>query len=165
MPLSKQIITLGLVLLLGLLLQVGFVLVDCKETPHGTAIAFAKAYHKLDPNMSQWICKEKLNADGINIVEQYLYEIKTKTATRGFDTCFAKYGLYHINTKTEHKNETEAVVHLSAHRRVAINPVFAYVAGVFGLGETSEIDQSLQVVFRDGRWKVCGGLFDLPPAG
>jgi hypothetical protein len=164
MPLNKRIITLALVLILGLLLQAGFVAIDCKDTPHGSAVAFAKAYYKLDPNMACWICEDQLNAGEDNIVEQYLYGVKTETAKRGFDNKFAKYMLYHIKTKTDYKSDTEAVVHLTARRRMAINPVFAYVAGIFHLGETSEFDESLQVVFKDGRWKVCGNLFDLPTA-
>ncbi len=161
---NNRIITLSLVLIVGLLLQAGFVAVDCKDTPYGSAVSFAKAYYKLDPDMARWICDDQLTVDGNNVVEQYLYQVKTNTAKRGFDDSMAKYMLYEVKTKTDYKSDTEAVVHLTAHRRMAINPVFAFVAGIFGLGETFEFDESLQVVLKEGRWKVCGSLFDLPVA-
>lgn len=162
MPMNKRIITLSLVLIVGLLLQAGFVAIDCKDTPHGSAVAFAKAFYKLDPDMARWICEDQLTVEGNSIVEQYLYQVKTNTAKRGFDEGFAKYMLYKVKTNTDYQSDTEAVVHMTAHRRMAINPIFAFVAGIFGLGETFEFDESLKVVQKDGRWKVCGNLLNLP---
>ncbi len=164
MPLSKRVILLSLTLILGLLLQVGFIAIDCKETPHGSVIAFAKAYYQLDPEMGRWICDNQLKAGDENIVDKYIYQVKSSTAERGFSEKYTKYRLYHIKTETDYQDDASATVHLTGKRRMAINPLFAYVAGLFDLGNTYEVHESINVILKDGKWKVCGNLFDLPVA-
>lgn len=91
-----------------------------------------------------------------SVVEEYLYNAGADAAERGFNKNFAKYALSHIETRTEYLDDTTAMVHLTAHRRVSINPFYAYVAQLFRIGDTHEVDRNIRVVkLEDGRWRVC----------
>lgn len=199
----KNVNSLAIVVLIGLIVQVGFVLWDCKSTPADTAVSFARDYYRLSPSMAEWICgaspkaccksengakssecpkaastpdpeKCKKTAFGngaadssetdcceelarrVNTaVEKYLYKARKDATERGFDENFAKYTLYHIETRTEYLDDATAVVHLTAHRRLQINPVYAYIGRLFRIGETDKVDASIRVKLEDGRWRVC----------
>ena len=84
-----------------------------------------------------------------------MYEAGEDAAERGFGKNYAKYTLSHIETRTEYLDDATALIHLTAHRRLAINPLYAYVARLFRIGDTYEVDESIQVKLEDGRWRVC----------
>ena len=65
----NRIATFVVTLVLAVILQVVLVVVDGKSTPVKTAIAFSKAYYKLDPCMAQWLCKEDLTTDDGDAVD------------------------------------------------------------------------------------------------
>ena len=73
-----------------------------------------------------------------------------------------KNKLYHIQTETITKGDTEAQIRITGKIRVAINPVYPIVAKLFNLSATHEVDEKLNVIKEDGKWKVCGNLFSLP---
>ncbi|MBC2711102.1 MAG: hypothetical protein HGJ94_08930 [Desulfosarcina sp.] len=52
-------------------------------------------------------------------------------------------------------------IHLKGLRRTCIHPVFAYVAKLFRLGQTHEFEETLELVKKDGKWKVCGTPYGL----
>ena len=73
-----------------------------------------------------------------------------------------KNRLYHIQTQTISKKENEAQIRITGKIRVSINPVYAIVANLFNIGATHEVDDIINVIKEDGKWKVCGNLFSLP---
>jgi hypothetical protein len=144
---------------LGLVVQVMLLGLDALPAPHKTAVAFTKAYYKLDPSMETYMCEESRFEDDVNVTAQYLYE-KTRSANaRGFDKRFLKSQLYRIETHTTYASDTEATVAVSAVRRAAINPLYAWVAKVFHIGGSYPIEGTIDVVKEDGRWKVCANSF------
>jgi hypothetical protein len=154
----KKIITIALTILLGIILQVIFVFADCKNTPNRVAVEFAKAYFKLDPSMSELICEDQKIVDDVDVVDQYINLAAKEAKNQGFNINFLKSKLYHIETHTRFIGDNEAQVELTGKRRVSINPVYTYVARIFCIGETHEVDETIKLVKEDGKWKVCGGL-------
>ena len=253
----KNITSLAIVVVIGIVIQAGFIALDCKSTPAETAVKFARAYYRLSPAMAELMCatssaacgncalagesagcanadcgmktaicpkaesasepekctkaasahgaadcpkvedcpkavdcpksaecpkaadcpkaaecpKAVAGCDTANCpqtpcckkparrvdtaVEDYLYDARLDAAERGFGENFAKYTLDHIETRTEYIDENNALVHLTARSRLRINPVYAYVARLFRIGDTYEVDESIQVKLVDGRWQVC----------
>ena len=153
----------ALTLLLAMFLQVAFVFADTAETPTRAAVDFSKAYFTLDPAMGNRICEERRVVDDVDVVEQYLYQMQQQAETRGFDLPMMKKGLYHIETETLSESEEEAEVRISGMTRTRINPVYAWVASIFHLGETQHVEEVLRMVKEDGKWKACGEeIFALP---
>ena len=151
-----------LVLACGLLLQVLLVFADAIDTPNKAVVEFSKAYFKLDPSMTDRICKERLASQDIDIVDQYIYSVQKEAKERGFDTNFMKNTLYHIETETLSQDDTDATIRITGKRRVAINPAYPIVAKLFNIGATYDVDETIHVKKEDGKWKVCGNLFSLP---
>lgn len=147
------------VIALGLVLQVMLIGLDFMPAPYKTAVAFAKAYYKLDPSMETYLCEDTRFEDDANVTAQYVYA-KTRSANaRGFDKSYLKSQLYNIETHTTYVSDTEATVTISAVRRTAINPVFAWVAKLFFIGGSYPVEGTIDVVKEDGRWKVCANTF------
>ena len=144
----KETAPLVIVVLIGLLLQVGLIFLDCIHSPSDTAVRYIEAYYKLDPAMAKWSC------DDAN-VSDHIYDATAEAAERGFGKGYAKYALSHIETRTEYLDDTTAVVHLTAHRRLDINPLYAWVARLFRMGKTDEVDQSIVVKLENRHWRVC----------
>ena len=152
-------IALAGVIALGLILQVMLVGLYAVPAPYKTAVAFTKAYYKLDPSMEKYMCEDSRFEDDINVTAQFIYEKSRSANARGFDKKYLKSQLYNIETHTTYASDTEATVTISAVRRTAINPVFAWVAKLFFIGGNYPVEGTLEVVKEDGRWKVCANSF------
>lgn len=155
----KRYFALGGVIVLGLVIQVMLIGLYAVPTPYKTAVAFTKAYYKLDPAMESYLCEESRFEDDVNVTAQYIYEKTSSASARGFDKSFLKSQLYDIETHTTYTSDTEATVAISAVRRTAINPVFAWVAKMFCIGGSYTVEGTIEVVKEDGRWKVCTNAF------
>jgi hypothetical protein len=151
----------ALTLLLAMLLQVAFVFADASDTPARAAVEVAEAYFKLDPAMADRICEERRVVDDIDVVESYLDRMQREAEARGFDLGMMKKGLYHVETEVLVRSDQEARVRVSGVLRTRINPVYAWVAGLFHLGSTEHVEETIDLIKEDGRWKACGGLFSL----
>jgi len=151
-----------LVLIIGFLVQLLFSAADVIDTPSKAVVQFSKAYFNLDKSMAQRICKERLASEDFDAVDQYIYLSAKEAKARGFGINFKKNKLYHIQTETISKKENEAQIRITGKIRVSINPVYAIVAKLFNIGATHEVDEIINVIKEDGRWKVCGNLFSLP---
>jgi hypothetical protein len=150
-----------LTLLLAFAIQVAFAAADQTDTPTTAAEEFAKAYYKLDPAMADHICSAQRNGGGADIVEQYLHATRIEAKQRGFDLGMLRKRLYHIETAVISREADTARVHLTGTVRTRINPVYAWVANIFHLGDTHHVDEVIELVKEKGRWKVCGALFSL----
>jgi hypothetical protein len=151
-----------LVLIIGFLVQLLFSVTDAIDTPNKAVVQFSKAYFNLDKSMAQKICKERLASEDVDIIDQYIYLSAKEAKERGFGINCMKNKLYHIQTETISKKENEAQIRITGKIRVSINPVYPIVAKLFNIGATHEVDEIINVIREDGKWKVCGSLFSLP---
>jgi hypothetical protein len=151
-----------LVLIIGLLVQLLFSVADAIDTPSKAVVQFSKAYFNLDKSMAKKICKERLASEDVDVIDQYIYLSAKEAKERGFGINFMKNKLYHIETETLSKKENEAQIRITGKIRVSINPVYPIVANLFNIGATHEVDEIINVIKEDGKWKVCGSLFSLP---
>lgn len=147
--------------LIGVVLQGILILADCQSTPGKAAVEFAKAYYRVDPELSSLLCAKSLGTEAENVVETYIRSMTEEARDRGVGLNNLTYILYHIETHTRRVDESTAEVRLSAKRRVSINPLYALVAKFFLIGETHQVNEVLTVVKEEGRWKVCGNPFSL----
>ena len=152
---------LVVVICIGIILQVLLVFASFTSTPYNTAVAFTKAYFKLDPSMEDYLCEESKTIDDMDVVAGYIQHAASAAKDRGFDKSYVKSQLYDIITETTYISDTEAKVVISGHRRTAINPVFAWVAKLFHIGGTYPFEATLDLVKEEGTWKVCSDLMAL----
>ena len=143
----------------GLVVQVMLIGLYAVPAPYKTAVAFTKAYYKLDPSMETYRCEESRFEDDTNVTAQYIYDRTKEANARGYDKSFLKNQLYNIETHTTYTSDTEATVAISAVRRTAINPLFAWVAKLFCIGGSYPVEGAIEVIKENGRWKVCANAF------
>jgi hypothetical protein len=158
---NKSLLLFIPVFLLAFVLQGAFILLDCKQTATQTAVAFSKAYFMADPAMAELVCEEVLGEADETNVELYIHKVAMEAQQRGVPVGYIRHQLEHVHTETIHQDDTSAEIHLSAKKRVCINPVFAWVAKLFFLGETHEVEAVLHLVKEEGQWKVCGTPYEL----
>lgn len=159
----KDVSSLAIVVLFGLLLQVGMIFLDCTNSPSDTAVRYATAYYKLSPSMVKWTCGDTSAASctahtgtcARSAAANHIYDATAEMAERGFAKGYARFTLSHIETRTEYLDDTTAEVHLTARTRRAVNPLYVWVGRLFRLGETHEVEKTIRVKLEDGNWKVC----------
>jgi hypothetical protein len=148
--------SLVVVICIGIILQVLLIFASCSRTPYDTAVAFTKAYFKLNPSMAEYLCEESKTVDDLDVVAGYLHHAASAAKNRGFDKSYVKSQLYNVITETTYISDTEATVTITASRRTAINPIFAWVTKLFHIGGTYPFEATIDVIKEDGTWKVCG---------
>ena len=158
----NKVAAIIIVLIVGSFVQVLFSFADGRETPSRAVAEFSKAYFKVDQSMAARICTERLTSGDVDLVDEYIYMTAQKAKNLGFTTDFMKYKLYNIEIETLYQSDANAQVRITGKRRVAINPVYPIVTKLFNLGETYEVDETINVVKEDGKWKVCGNFFSFP---
>ena len=152
-------IPLIIVILIGFLFQGAFILIDRTDTPTKAAVEFTQAYYLLDEDtMSARLCRSLSKS---NITETYIYKMKQAASERGFALKYVKSRLYKYNIQTIEKGADTAKVRITGKRRSSINPVFEYIAMLFCLVQTYEVDQVIELVKEKDQWKVCGQSFNL----
>lgn len=151
LKLNKQIITLTLVVLLGVFLQVIFVFADMQDTPYRAVIEFTKGYAKFDEaQMTYRMCQDQLVVDDINVVKEYLYNAKQEAEKLGYSMWYMKDGLHDLKTETVYSGHDKARVRIQCTLECGLRSFFG--------GDTREIDETIDVIKEDGRWKVCGNV-------
>jgi len=157
----NKYIQIIVVLLIGgcvqiLLALLGFACV--KDSPGKVALEFTNAYFQLDESMSDLLCMEYRKVGDTDAVDEYIHSIAEKARERGFGRSFMQSKLYHMETETNYRSNTEADVRITGKRRISINPVYAYVANLFNIGEVYRIDETVRVIEEEDKWKVCADL-------
>jgi hypothetical protein len=150
-----------LVVLAGLCVQIIFAFADAKDTPQRAVVEFSKAFFQLDKSMADRICSNVLKSDDVDVVDDYLYQVRKEALERGFNPKFMKNKFYHIETETISQDNKTAKIRITGIRRISINPVYANIATLFNLNKTHEIDATFDVVLENAKWKVCGDVFSL----
>jgi hypothetical protein len=148
----------------AVILQLIFAIADCRDTPTKAAIEFSKDYFLLNEEMAERLCKELVSDEANNPVKAVILAAAGEASARGFEPGMVKRSLSHIETETISRDDKSAQIKLNARSRVCINPVFAWVATLFKLGETQEVETVISLIKEDGGWKVCGAPFGLGAA-
>ncbi len=154
---SNRIVTIVLVVLLAIFLQVLFVFADNQDTPHRAAVEFATAYVRYDQaTLKDRLCEENRVVDEVDVIDAYIHRQYQRAQDLGYSLNYMKDRLYHLRTHTVSADHTTATVRLTAERRSPLRSFFG--------GTSRHLDETLELVREDGRWRVCGGPFSLPEA-
>jgi len=155
---DNRITGVVLVVFFGIILQLLLGMADTRSTPGKTAVEFTKAYFSLDASMSEYICKELMEED---VVDKHINQVAQDAQVLGFKLNYMRSMLYHIKTDIISRDESEAKIRITCERKRLINPVFTIVGKLFFIGETYEVDETLNIIKEDGKWKICGRAFSL----
>ncbi|KPJ79023.1 MAG: hypothetical protein AMJ54_00785 [Deltaproteobacteria bacterium SG8_13] len=158
---GQKFFTIISVLCLALVVQLALIFADCKDTPTRTAVGFATAYFNLDPSMADYLCKEFVEQEDADLVQAYINQVGDEARQSGFELSYMRMRLFGVQTEILSESESEAEVRITAKARRNINPVFTIIAKFFAIGESHPIDETLNLIKEDGRWKVCGKAFSL----
>ena len=158
---AKMFLTIAAVVVLGIIIQVILIGADTMSTPSKTAIKFTKAYFNLDRSMSKYMCSEFATEEDVDAAAEYINRMADEAKSLGFSLNYMKSKLYSVHTDIIAKSESEAQVRITAVRKRNINPIYTIVAKLFFIGETYEVDETLNVIKEDGQWKICGQAFAL----
>jgi hypothetical protein len=153
---NKSSIIIGaiLIIVISFFLQVLLVYADLKDTPNKAATEFTKAYFGLDNSMADRLCQESLIVEGVNVVDKYIDGVTTKAKAEGFRPFFTKNFLYHVQTNTVSKDDSKAKIRLNCEIKHPLRSFFTKES-------SKEIDETIDLIKEDGKWKVCGNVFSL----
>jgi hypothetical protein len=157
---DNRITGLVLVIFFGIILQLLLGMVDTRSTPGRTAIEFTKAYFHLDVSMSEYVCNELMEEE--NVVEKYINQVAQEAQNLGFGLNYMRSILYNLKTEMISQDESQVKIRVTCERKRMINPVFTIIGKLFFIGETYEVDETLNIIKEDGKWKICGRAFSLP---
>jgi hypothetical protein len=152
------------VVVIGFLLQIILAAADTRETPYGATIAFSKAYFGLCPDLAQTMANNGINTDEVDVADAYLYSKSVEAANRGYPLKRFRKMFYNIHTKTVAQDASTATVHISGTTRIAVNPLYGFVAKLFFLTSPTDVEETINLVKEDGKWKVAGQPFALADA-
>ena len=153
---TKLVLSLGLVVLLGIVFQVLFVFADIQDSPTKATVEFAKAYYAVNKAcMKDRYCQSALEAEEGNPIDTYVYQATQAANARGFDmNIYIKNRLYHVETETIEATHDQAKVHLTGERKSPLRTFFSK-------GDIHPVNATFDLVKEDGKWKVCGtNLFE-----
>jgi len=158
---AKMFLTIAAVIVLGVIIQVILIGADTMSTPSKTVIKFTRAYFNLDRSMSKYMCSEFATKEDVDAAAEYINRMADEARTLGFGPSYMKSKLYSVHTDIIAKSENEAQVRITAVRKRNINLIYTIVGKLFFIGETYEVDETLNVIKEDGQWKICGQAFAL----
>ena len=155
---DNRITGVVVVVFFGIILQLLLGMADTRSTPGKTAVEFTKAYFSLDASMSEYICKELMEED---VVDKHINQVAQDAQVLGFKLNYMRSMLYHIKTDIISEDESEVKIRITCERKRMISPVFTIIGKLFFIGETYEVDETLNIIKEDDKWKVCGDAFSL----
>ena len=150
----RKWIPLVLVVLLGVMVQVVFVAAQSKDTPARAAVEFTKAFYKLSPDVKERMCSDLLEDEAL--IDDVFYAAVTEAKSKGFSASYPRMQLFHVQAAVLAQDEASAQVELSCSMKRAIHPAFAFFLKMMNMGETYHLDEVVDLVNEDGKWKVCG---------
>ncbi len=155
---DNRITGIVVVVFCGIILQLLLGMADQRSTPGKTAVQFTKAYFSFDASMSEYVCQELMEQD---VVDQYIKQGAQNAQDLGFKLNYMRSMLYYIKTEIVSQDESEAKIRITCERKRMINPIFTIIGKLFFIGETYKVDETLNIVKEDDKWKVCSGAFSL----
>lgn len=157
---DNRITGIVLVIFFGIILQLLLGMADTRSTPGKTAVEFTKAYFSLDASMSEYVCNELMEEE--DVVEKYINQVAHEAQNLGFSLKYMRSMLYNLKTDIISEDESQVKIRITCERKRMINPVFTIIGKLFFIGETYEVDEMLNIIKEDGKWKICGRAFSLP---
>lgn len=152
---------LVIVVVIAAVLQLGLIGADCQQSPTKVAKNFASAYYYLDSDMQDYLCAD-LAEDG-EVVNNYLYQKETEAFQRGFSTHYLRHKFLKMHVSVVDSEKDTMKVHLTGTTRVCINPAFMLVGKLFKIGNDYHVDETLELVKENKKWRVCGNPLGLSP--
>ena len=143
-----------LIIVIAFFLQVIFVYAENRSTPNKTVVEFAKAYFGVDDSMADMLCQESLIVDGVNVVDKYIDSVTQKARSEGFGVFYSKNFLYHAQTNTISRNNNSAKIKFTCEIKHPLRSFFTKEA-------CQEINETIDLIKEDGKWKICGDVFSL----
>ena len=147
------------VVVIAAVLQLGLIGADCRETPIKVAKSFAGAYYYLDADMQDYLCAGL--ADNSDMVDDYLYEKSIEAYQRGLSTNYLRHKFLKMHASVVASDKDTMKVHLTGTTRVCINPAYMLVGKLFNVGDDHHVDETLELVKENNKWRVCGTPFGL----
>jgi hypothetical protein len=163
MPKKLNIAPFAIVIGIAIVLQLALIGADCQQTPVKVAKHFADAYYAIDADMQDYLCSE-LAQDG-ELVADYLYTKQHEASQRGFRTSFLRHQITKVHMQLIDETDERVTVHLTGTTRVCIHPAFMLIGKLFHIGHDYPMDETIELIKDNGKWRVCGNPFGLnPPA-
>lgn len=150
----RNLIPLVLVVLLGVLVQVVLVAAETKDSPTRAAVAFTQAFYRMSPGVTDYMCSDLQEEQ--DLVDGLFYEAAAEARTQGFSDAYPRMQLFHVQAVVLDQDEAAAQVRLTASMKRAIHPTFAFFLKMWNMGATYQLEEVVELVKEDGRWKVCG---------
>mmetsp|Transcript_236 Transcript_236/g.74 ORF Transcript_236/g.74 Transcript_236/m.74 type:complete len:161 (-) Transcript_236:323-805(-) len=152
---SGKIVSLGLVIIIGLILQSLLIHVDSIDTPRKAALEFINAYYKIDSVMAERLCKANIIVNETNLVEGYIQSANAEAEKMGYSLNYMKHRVFHIEADITQKDVDKVEVRIKGYKDRAIRAIYPFVARIFHIGEVHEVNHILNLKKESGKWVVC----------
>ena len=147
---------------IAVILQLALIGIDCQQTPDSVARNFTEAYFDLNPDMQNYLCTSLVEK---GVVDRYLYQEKQQASSRGFSTNYIRKAFTKLHVNLEEASNSNMTFHVHGTTRVCVNRPFMIIGKLFGLGRDYPVDEHIDLVKENGRWRVCGNPFGIHPKG
>ncbi len=152
---NEKFVPMMLTLIVGVVLQVLFIIPDTKDTPGRAVIEFARAYFQIDGvAMKGRFCDGDKSMADSDAVGRYVYQKTIEARERGLGLFYLKDKLYEIRTHRISGDEKNAEIRLTAEVKPPLKSFFTKEG-------YRPLDEIVTVVNDNGRWKVCGHPFSM----
>ncbi|MDM8543796.1 hypothetical protein QUF90_22195 [Desulfococcaceae bacterium HSG9] len=152
---NNRYVLIGLVVCLGILVQLSLYFLDQRDTPTKVAVRFTEAYLKLDDSMSQWLYqKDNTKGADSDVTSRYLEYAAREAHERGLSVSIMRSKLHNLKTEIVSLEADKAEIRITGDKKVYVNPVYATVAHIFDLGQTDQFNEVVNVVKENNQWKV-----------
>ena len=152
----------AIVIGIAIILQLALIGIDHQQTPGSVTRNFTEAFFDLNPDMQDYLCASLVEK---GVVDRYLYQEKQQVSSRGFSTHYMRQAFTELHINVEKPGDTAMTLHVEGTTRTCINRPFMIVGILFGLGRDYSVDEHIDVVKENGRWRVCGNPFGIDPEG
>lgn len=152
----------AIVIAIAIVLQLALLGADFRQTPDKIARHFAEAYYAIDPDMQDYVCASLVEE---GVVDNYLYAKKQEASHRGFSTNYLRHKFTKLHVSVAEAGDKAMTFHLKGTTRVCINTPFMIVGKLIGIGRDYPVDEHIDLVKEDGRWRVCDNPFGIKGAG
>ncbi len=152
----------AIVIGIAAILQLALIGIDCQQRPDRVARNFTEAYYALNPDMQDYLCASLVERGA---VDRYLYQKKQQASERGLSTNYLRQAFTKLHLKVEETKDTAMTFHVQGTTRVCINRPFMIVGKLFGLARDYSVDEHIEVIKENGRWRVCGNPFGIDSEG
>lgn len=153
---------IAIVIGIAIILQLALIGIDCQQTPGSVARNFAEAYYALNPDMQDYLCAGLVEK---GVVDKYLFKKQQQASSRGYSTNYMRHAFTKLHVNVMDAGDTAMTLHVHGTTRRCINRPFMIVGKLFGLAREFPVDEHIDVVKENGRWRVCGNPFGIDPQG